>query len=77
VVNTLPYTPDLDRVEPVYETWPGWQTPTRDARHWEELPDAARRYLRRIEELAGAPIALVSVGPERSQMIVVDRDLLG
>jgi adenylosuccinate synthase len=75
VVDTLPYTPDLESVEPVYETWPGWQTPTRDARRWEELPEAARRYLRRIEELAGAPIAMVSVGPERSQMIVLRDDV--
>jgi adenylosuccinate synthase len=76
VVDTLPYTADLDRIEPVYETWPGWQTATRDVRRWEDLPDTACRYLRRIEELAGAPIALVSVGPERDQMIVVDHAVL-
>jgi adenylosuccinate synthase len=61
----------MARVEPVYETWPGWQSPTRDARTWSALPDRARAYLNRLAELAGVPIAYVSVGPERDQLIVM------
>jgi adenylosuccinate synthase len=70
----LDYVPDTTTqalVEPVYETWPGWQTGTSGCRAWDDLPEAARAYLRRIEELAGASIRFVSVGPERSQMVVV------
>jgi adenylosuccinate synthase len=70
--QTIDYVPDTAtqaRVEPVYETWPGWQTATSDCRSWEDLPAAAQAYLRRIQELSGAPIRFVSVGPERSQMV--------
>lgn len=63
----------LEQAEPIYETLPGWQTSTADARHWDELPGAAQRYLRRIEELTGAPIWYVSVGTRRDQIIHVER----
>jgi adenylosuccinate synthase len=72
VTHRMPDPATLESVEPVYETWPGWDQPTRDARHWDDLPDAAQRYLRRIEELAGAPMRWVSVGPEREAMITVE-----
>jgi adenylosuccinate synthase len=68
----MPDTPDLARAVPVYETWPGWQTPTRSARSWDDLPRPARAYLHRISELAGVPIEYVSVGPERDQMILLE-----
>ena len=71
VTTQIPYPPEMDRAEPVYETWPGWSEPTRNARTWEELPAAARAYLNRIAELAGVPIKYVSVGPEREQLIVL------
>jgi adenylosuccinate synthase len=70
VLDYVPDTAAQAHVEPVYETWVGWRTSTSGCRTWEELPEAARAYLRRIEELAGAPIRFVSVGPERSQMVV-------
>ena len=70
-ITRVPDTPDMARVEPVYETWPGWQRPTRDVRTWETLPQRARAYLNRLAELAGVPIAYVSVGPERDQLIVI------
>jgi adenylosuccinate synthase len=60
----------LERLEPVYEELPGWQTDTTACRSWESLPDAARAYVVRLEELAGVPVTHVSVGPERDQMIV-------
>ena len=71
ILDYVPDTATQALVEPVYETWPGWQMDTRGCRKWDDLPQAAHRYLRRIEELAGAPIRFVSVGPERSQIVVV------
>ncbi len=65
----MPDPATLEAVEPVYETWPGWDRPTTDARRWDDLPTEAQRFLRRIEELTGAPIHWVSVGPEREAMI--------
>jgi adenylosuccinate synthase len=62
---------DLERVEPVYETLPGWMESTEDCRELDSLPDAARAYLRRIEEVAEVPIRYVGVGPARSQTIAV------
>ena len=64
-----PTVHDLDRAEPVYETLPGWQSPTRAARSMSDLPAAARAYLDRIQELAGVPIVMVSVGAHRDQAI--------
>ena len=61
----------LERVEPVYETMPGWSRTTGDARRLADLPAEARRYLDRIEELSGAPIRFVSVGTRRDQIIEV------
>jgi adenylosuccinate synthase len=59
----------LNDIEPVYETFEGWQEPTTNCRTFDDLPVAAQRYLRRIEELVGAQIAMISVGPEREQVI--------
>ena len=59
----------LEDCEPVYEDWPGWQQSLRDVRCWEDLPEAARRYIQRMEQLTGLPADLVSVGPERDQII--------
>jgi len=55
------------RVTPVYEQWPGWQTDTSGFRSWDQLPERARAYLRRIEALAGTPIRFVSVGGRKMQ----------
>ncbi|HIE08833.1 MAG TPA: adenylosuccinate synthase [Armatimonadetes bacterium] len=62
----------LERAKPVYETLPGWREDTSKARRWKDLPQNAKRYLERIAELVGAPLWLVSVGPERGQSVVVD-----
>jgi adenylosuccinate synthase len=61
----------LERVEPVYEMLPGWQCATGEVRRLEDLPPAARAYLDRLQELAGAPIRYVSVGTRRDQIIQV------
>jgi adenylosuccinate synthase len=54
---------------PIYEDFPGWEEPLSGVRSLGDLPDNARRYLSALEELAGVPIVLVSVGPERTQTI--------
>jgi adenylosuccinate synthase len=57
--------------EPVYEAWPGWSTSTQGITAFERLPVEARRYLARIEELAGVPIDIVSTGADRAETIVL------
>ena len=59
------------RVEPIYESFEGWTGTTGGARSWKELPAQAIKYVRRIEELIGAPVALVSTSPEREDTILV------
>ena len=59
------------RVEPIYETIEGWKQPTTNARSWADLPAQAIKYVRRIEELVGCPIALLSTSPEREDTILV------
>ncbi len=59
------------RVEPIYETIQGWEGTTAGARSWADLPAQAIKYVRRIEELIGAPVALVSTSPEREDTILV------
>ncbi len=59
----------LERVQPVYEELEGWQCDISEATSWDELPPQAQRYLQAIEQTAGAPVELISVGPERTQII--------
>ncbi|MEA2518255.1 MAG: adenylosuccinate synthase, partial [Chloroflexota bacterium] len=59
----------LERAVPIYEDFAGWEEQIHTVRALADLPDAARRYVTAIEETAGAPIVLVSVGPERTQTI--------
>jgi len=61
----------LGRVQPIYETLPGWNRPTGDARRLSDLPVEARRYLDRLQDLSGTPIRYVSVGTRRDQIIEV------
>ena len=56
---------DLYVAKPIYETMPGWQAPTTEARSMDELPEAAQKYLARVAELCGAKVSIVSVGPGR------------
>jgi adenylosuccinate synthase len=60
---------ELGRVIPRYEWFDGWQSSTAGARRLEDLPVAARRYMERIQELADTPIAYVSVGTRRDQIV--------
>ncbi len=59
------------RAKPIYESLPGWTETTAGARSWAELPAAAIKYVRRIEELIGCPVAMLSTSPEREDTILV------
>jgi len=68
VLDTVPARMGaLESVQPLYETLPGWQGDLTGARDFEALPSEARTYVRRVEQLAGVPVSLVSVGPGRKQ----------
>ena len=72
VIDYLPASEHAQaRVEPVYETAEGWQGVTAKARSWAELPAQAIKYVRRIEELIGCPVALLSTSPEREDTILM------
>jgi adenylosuccinate synthase len=77
-IDRLPAgAPEQARVEPIYESFEGWQESTAGARSWAELPAQAVKYVRRIEELIGAPVASVSTSPEREDTILVKDPFLG
>jgi adenylosuccinate synthase len=59
------------KIEPVYEVAEGWRTSTRGARSWADLPATAIKYIRRLEEVIGAPVALLSTSPERDDTVLV------
>jgi adenylosuccinate synthase len=59
------------RVEPIYETIGGWKEPTAKARSWADLPAQAIKYVRRVEELIGCPVVLLSTSPEREDTILM------
>ena len=61
----------LGKVEPVYESFNGWMCDTTGCRKFEDLPQAAQKYLRRLSEVAGVELGIVSVGPNREQTIVL------
>jgi adenylosuccinate synthase len=60
----------LGDVEPIYETLPGWRQDISAARRFEDLPTNAQTYVNRLQDLIGAPIRIVSVGQERSAIIL-------
>ena len=62
---------DVERCQPVYETWPGFDGDITRAKKMEDLPTAARRYLDRLSEVCRAPLGLVSVGPDRAETIIL------
>jgi adenylosuccinate synthase len=72
VIDYLPASESAQkRLEPVYETIPGWADSTAGARSWADLPAEAIKYVRRVEELIGAPVTLLSTSPERDDTILV------
>lgn len=71
-IDLLPHgADDIERCEPIYETLPGWSQSTAGTTRSEDLPAAARQYLRRIEETCGVPIHLISTSPDRDHTILL------
>lgn len=66
---------DLAKCEPIYEEFDGWDDSVADARSYDEIPENAKKYLKRIEELTETKISIVSVGPKRDQTIRVRKEL--
>ncbi|TAF13808.1 MAG: adenylosuccinate synthase, partial [Alphaproteobacteria bacterium] len=64
-------------VEPIYETIEGWSDTTHGCRTWKDLPAAAIKYIRRIEELIECPVAMLSTSPKREDTILVRDPFLG
>lgn len=78
VYNDLPSIAGaFARMEPIYETFPGWHETTSGCRSYSELPDGARRYLDFLAERLDVPVAIVSVGPMRDQTIVIEDPIHG
>jgi adenylosuccinate synthase len=76
-LDYLPADANLQaRLTPVYETLEGWKETTRGARSWAQLPANAIKYVRRVEELIGAPVALLSTSPDRDDTIMVQDPFL-
>ncbi len=79
--KTIDYLPACQAEQamliPVYETIPGWGETTRGARSWADLPAAAVKYVRRVEELIEAPVAVLSTSPERDDTILVQDPFFG
>jgi adenylosuccinate synthase len=72
VLDRLPPSAEAqEAVQPIYETIEGWSDSTRGARSWADLPALAVKYVRRVEELIEAPIALLSTSPEREDTVLV------
>jgi adenylosuccinate synthase len=70
LIDRLPASPsEQARVEPVYESFEGWQTSTAGARSWAALPAQAVKYVRSIEEMIECPVTLLSTSPEREDTI--------
>ncbi len=70
IIDWFPSTArDLSRVEPVYETLPGWKTRTTNVRRWEDLPREAQNFIRFIEDYLNVPVPVISTGPQRDETI--------
>ena len=73
LIETLPARESvLNRVKPIYEELPGWETPTTDVRNFDDLPPQAQAFIRRVETLLETPVDLISVGPSREQAVIVN-----
>ena len=62
----------IELCEPVYESMPGWSESTVGAKELDDLPENARNYLKRLEEMVGVQVDVVSTGPERDETIILN-----
>jgi adenylosuccinate synthase len=65
----------MHKCKPVYEELKGWEADISQVKSFENLPEEAQSYIRRIESLIKVPVSMISVGPERSQIIIMDENL--
>ena len=73
IIDTLPARESvLNKMRPVYEELPGWQTPTEHVRSFDDLPPQAQAFIKRVEDLLECPVDLISVGPSREQAVIVN-----
>jgi adenylosuccinate synthase len=73
VLTEFPSDPRaVNEASPVYESWPGWSAPTRGVRTYSQLPEGARRYVARLEEVSGVPVGIISTGSDRLETIIRD-----
>ena len=63
---------EVTRCKPVYEDVPGWRTSTREVARFGDLPELARRYIARLEQLTGVPVGILSLGPRRASTLILD-----
>ncbi|MDY7225261.1 adenylosuccinate synthase [Hyalangium rubrum] len=68
---------DLGRVKPIYETMPGWDEKLAGVRTFDELPENAKRYVRRVEEISGVPVTCISVGADRGETVLLQNPFRG
>ena len=74
--DILPFGSDLVvKCEPIYETMPGWHENTAGITEYKHLPENAKNYLQRIEQLVGTPIDIISTGPDRTETILLNNVL--
>ena len=75
-IQTPPSTiASLARCKPVFIEMPGWKEDISGCREFDELPENAKNYVRKLEEVTGTPVGMISVGPDRKQTIIVDKSL--
>lgn len=73
IIDTMPANQTtLENCSPIYEEWPGWESPTTDVRNFDDLPEQAKAFVRRVETLLNTPVDLISVGPSREQAVIVN-----
>ncbi len=73
IISTFPSREStLERVNPIYEELPGWESPTTGVRTFDDLPPQARAFIKRVEQLLECPVDLISVGPSREQAVIVN-----
>ena len=71
-IDILPFGADaVAKCKPIYETLPGWKESTFGVKEYGALPENAKRYLKRIEEVCGAPVTIISTGPDRDETILL------
>ena len=69
ITTDFPTTHLLEKAKPVLKTLPGWKCDIRGIKKYEDLPENAKKYIEKVEDLIGAPIGIISVGPDREQTI--------